>query len=348
MNLSVVVTDHDSSSFLQGAINSVCNQASLSAVDDFVVVTRRSSSEIQFPRNPEIVPRIVPPESAEVGGFLSAGVRASTGKVICFLDGDDEWKPGRLSQVRSVFRRWSSLAYYQNPQDLLYDRTRCIGPAAEKPDGPYSFRSSSHFFRTPDHSLRRIISRAHGLHGTFNLSSIAVCRSSLVARTDWIAQITGATDLFVFYCALGAGGDIFLDSQPLTRYRIYQPHLPAVQRDMASEFEFRRRRYEQQIQTIETLERMLVQEGRARLASYVRFERFTPALLRTVVTHTHHRREFARILRAAGYVGPLINEGLNSSRLYALCLLGLLSPAAAAAAYRRGLASRLSLQTWTQ
>src|SRR5690606_152172 len=59
--------------------------------------------------------KIVLQENRGQAGAINTGVRASRGEIICFLDADDWWMPGKLAAVVAAFHAdaGASLVYHR-------------------------------------------------------------------------------------------------------------------------------------------------------------------------------------------------------------------------------------------
>lgn len=119
--LSVVIDNYNYDSYLRDAIESALQQTT--AAYEIIVVddgsTDNSRQIIQ-----EFGSRIRPifQSNAGQGAALAAGIAASTGDVVCFLDADDRWYPHKLKTISDVIARlphnWS---YLRHNLDVLVE-----------------------------------------------------------------------------------------------------------------------------------------------------------------------------------------------------------------------------------
>lgn len=112
--VSVVVNNYNYARFVPRAVASALAQA---GVDAEVIVVDDGSSD----RSREILDEfrdraeIVFQDNRGQAAAINAGVRASRGEIICFLDADDWWAPGKLAAVVAAFRAdaGASLVYHR-------------------------------------------------------------------------------------------------------------------------------------------------------------------------------------------------------------------------------------------
>src|SRR5260370_3979928 len=112
-SVSVIITSYNYAAFISGALDSVLSQ-------DYrkleVIVADDGSSDA----TPEIVrkyanadPRVslISGENAGQPRNTNRGFAASSGDIICFLDADDEFAPGKISAVLRHSRLFRNAAY---------------------------------------------------------------------------------------------------------------------------------------------------------------------------------------------------------------------------------------------
>ncbi len=103
MTISVVIIVYNLEKYLDGAIQSVLTQTRKA---DEIIIADDCSTDDSF----TIIERYVPhvkhiKQSANAGPLLNtlSGVKAATGDIIAFLDGDDVWMPEKLEEVAKIF-----------------------------------------------------------------------------------------------------------------------------------------------------------------------------------------------------------------------------------------------------
>jgi|ERR1043166_1968455 glycosyltransferase involved in cell wall biosynthesis len=99
--ISVIIPAHDAERFIAEAIDSVVAQdyrpIELIVVDDGSTDNTRRTVR-QFPEA-----TLLEQDRAGAGAARNAGVRASRGKFLAFLDADDLWEPGKLASQMEMF-----------------------------------------------------------------------------------------------------------------------------------------------------------------------------------------------------------------------------------------------------
>ena len=101
------MANYNGMEYLADAIDSVVKQEFTDF--EFVIVddgstdgSRQIIAEYQQ-HHPDLVLPIYQPENRGQGAAFNAGIAASRGEVICFLDSDDLWFPEKLGQVHAFF-----------------------------------------------------------------------------------------------------------------------------------------------------------------------------------------------------------------------------------------------------
>lgn len=102
--ISVIINNYNYASILPHAIASVLAQdardVELVVVDDGS--TDRSREVLQAYADRA---RVVLQDNAGQAAAINAGVRASRGEILCFLDADDWWSPRKISAITAAFDR---------------------------------------------------------------------------------------------------------------------------------------------------------------------------------------------------------------------------------------------------
>jgi glycosyltransferase involved in cell wall biosynthesis len=117
MKISVVIPAYNAEKHIARAIESVLAQTR--AADDVIVVDDGSSdgtAEVIRSFGDRVI--LIQQENAGASVARNAGIEAATGDWIAFLDGDDEWLPGKLKlQSEHLSRnpnlRWTTSNYYR-------------------------------------------------------------------------------------------------------------------------------------------------------------------------------------------------------------------------------------------
>jgi len=167
--VSVLVNNHNYGQFVPQAVASALAQT---GVDAEVIVVDDGSTDRSRPVLEEYRGRIeiVLQDNLGQAAAINAGVGASRGEILCFLDADDWWAPNKLASVVQAFRAdpRASLVYHRL-QPVLID-----GEPALKPI-PRSLCAGD---------LSRRLSRSAGWWPFPMRSAVAVRRSAWRAAGD--------------------------------------------------------------------------------------------------------------------------------------------------------------------
>ncbi len=143
-----------------------------------------------------------------VGDMLLFALREADGDVVCFLDDDDLFEPGKVAAVRAAFAD-PLVGYLHNAHTHTDAALREI---------PWPERQADRSGTVPP---KMSAVRRTDVDG--NLSSISVrrCPRFLNAAGLTFPRVTAATDAAVFYTALVAGFRPCVTAERLTRVRVH-------------------------------------------------------------------------------------------------------------------------------
>ncbi|MBP1806803.1 glycosyltransferase [Rubellimicrobium aerolatum] len=163
--VSVVVNNFNYAAFVGTAIDSALAQQGDGFGVEVVVVDDGSTdgSGAVLDRY-EGRATVVRQRNAGQAGAINAGVRASRGEILCFLDADDWWAPSKVAAVVAAFRADPGAA-------LAYHRLQPVGP-----DGRPALRPIPRTLCRGD--LRRRMERSAGWWPFPMTSAVAVRRSA--------------------------------------------------------------------------------------------------------------------------------------------------------------------------
>ncbi|KAB0680357.1 glycosyltransferase family 2 protein [Aureimonas leprariae] len=126
--VSVVINNYNYGRFVGRAVASALAQ---DASDFEVIVVDDGSSDDSLAVLHAYRDRatILAQDNRGQAAAINAGVRASRGEFVCFLDADDWWSPGKLSAVVEAFRREPGVSLtYHRLQPTLVDETPTSKP----------------------------------------------------------------------------------------------------------------------------------------------------------------------------------------------------------------------------
>ncbi|MBB4237897.1 glycosyltransferase family 2 protein [Rhizobium esperanzae] len=203
--LSVLINNYNYARFVGRAIDSVLSQDAgnieIIVVDDGSTDQSRSVLETYDSRV-----KVIFQENAGQAAAINTAVASSTGEILCFLDADDWWAPGKLSATAAAFRG--------NPQaSLVYHRLRPTlvdGTPTSKPI-PRTLCSGA---------LSPLLTRSAGWWPFPMTSAVAVRRSAWDFAGSIPEQFRISADAWLvgIYPFLG---DVIAMPDPLGFYRIH-------------------------------------------------------------------------------------------------------------------------------
>ncbi len=133
VQVSVVITSHDSGPFLARAVDSVLAQT----FADYEIVVVDDGSAVPQPEIAEKDPRIRFVGQANQGVSIARnnGVAAAAGEYVAFLDHDDEWMPTKLATQLELIAEQPDAAFWCTAFDWVW-------PDREMPSdpGPITYR----------------------------------------------------------------------------------------------------------------------------------------------------------------------------------------------------------------
>ena len=300
-SLSVIVGQYRPRGFLRSAVESVLPQ--LDEVPDAELVVSLAAPDPEFERwTREASVPVTLVRSAEpvLGRMLSLAVSASRGDVLCFLDDDDRFRPGKLRRVFDVFRADPSLAFYHNEAEFIDDLGRTCEAPGFRPSVQRRMGSETVVYLPGPTKLERT-GRLTNVGPDFNSSCMAVTRRSIEPFLDDLARIEAGPDAFLFFVvALLADGSIRCEGARLTEYRLHSSSTSRPGTDQVDALESLHRAALRQVSGQSGLEALVRARGpvsAARLAAAnVESHRFFATLRDPVPTRARWARSFARVL----------------------------------------------------
>jgi|GEM_PF-1950327 glycosyltransferase involved in cell wall biosynthesis len=230
-DVSVVINSHRRE-YVRRALASVFDQSLERSAYEVLLVKSYRDAEIES----EVRERggvVLDVERRELGPKLLHGARVSRGRIISFLDDDDEFMPEKLEEVLLAFQRHPSLVYYHNSQEFVDRDGKPISGFRE------NWRRATEK-KGPLRVTRRMgaatVNLLLQMDPQFNLSSIAVDRRVILENTHLYQEIPRMFDMATFQCALASGGLLLLDTKRLTRYRVHENNISVVTRGGYKDF----------------------------------------------------------------------------------------------------------------
>ena len=211
--ISVIVTAHDRTNYIANALNSLVSQNLSRDKFEVLVVKNFQIPEIEEKIEKSGYTPIPSPKDSTIGWDLYTGIVQSKGKILCFLDDDDIYKPNRLEIILDQFNSYD-ISYLKNEVYFIDDS----GLTIQKPHRLEITRSK--VIKSKD--FRRNISYLNRVKADFNMSSICVSRKLL---TDELLsflknRLSIAPDTFMLCAALSDHYPIMILKERITGYRL--------------------------------------------------------------------------------------------------------------------------------
>jgi hypothetical protein len=220
--VSVIVTSYGRERFLPSALRSVLGQTIKASRIEILLLTDFEPTGL--PREGEVRLRRLSPGPGGQGQWMLQALRECKGEVVTFLDDDDLYAPDRLAELASVFEHHPEVGYYRNaiaPFEQTDDRERPL-PVREGrwkvPKGRLPLRQPI----PPAARNSRVVARLWQSDQGFNLSSMAVRKSSLESVASWLPRVRQAASAFLFYASVLGSQSLWLDDTPRTWYRLHE------------------------------------------------------------------------------------------------------------------------------
>jgi glycosyltransferase involved in cell wall biosynthesis len=215
--LSVLVTAYRRRNYLREAVRSVLEQ-DLEPTEFEVIVLKDfvdPDIDAELARAAPTV-RVHTEDLRKMGEMISKGIELARGEVVCFLEDDDRFRPGKLRGLRDLFRSSPDLGFVRNGYRGI-DAEGLPLPSWDKhrPQTPNAVVLSSH---SRTRAAMTFIFH-YGAH--INLSTMAI-RSALVR--PWLErfrEVTAAPDLFVFLLAAVADRPMRVEAARWNDYRVH-------------------------------------------------------------------------------------------------------------------------------
>ena len=219
--VSVVIGQHRPRGYLISAVESVLDRQGGGASTEVIVTL--GSPDPRFESwslaHPDVT---VLAEPAEVlGHMLARAVSRARGEIICFLDDDDRFLPGKLHRLREVFAADPTLSFFHHEASFIDSEGRSISASWMRPMVQRRMRPGSTVYLPADRKLAWSGRLAH-VGPDFNSSCIAVRRRSIVPFIGDLDRLEAGPDAFLFFVVgLLSDGSIRCDGDRWTEYRLH-------------------------------------------------------------------------------------------------------------------------------
>jgi glycosyltransferase involved in cell wall biosynthesis len=209
--VSILINNYNYGNFLPEAIDSALNRT-YSNIEVIVVDdgSTDNSHEIIKSYGDRIIP-VLKKNGGQASAFNS-GFAHSKGEIICFLDADDLFLPGKIQQVINTFQDHPDIGWF-------FHRLEFFGNSQEK-----LLQNSKNLKSSDRYDLReKIISgKLRGSMPSINLATSAMCfrRSLLETILPMPEEIRITSDDYIKYIALGTSPG-YISTDILSSQRIH-------------------------------------------------------------------------------------------------------------------------------
>lgn len=206
--ISVIILAHRRRKYLDRALNSVLQQTLDKRFYEIIVV--KNFTDPVFDEKAAAVGTIVINSSLEnLGGKMVEGIQSSSGRLISFLEDDDEFLPGKLETSLKEFQKSSELIYFHNSAMAIENGSEIKNKTVMAPPIMITVQGQviPKVFRTLSNT------------GSFgNNSCLTLRRSFLEKYLVYIEKLNVTVDGFLFLAALDMEKELKFDVRPFTRY----------------------------------------------------------------------------------------------------------------------------------
>lgn len=210
--ISVIITAHDRKQFLIDAIKSALNQTLEKSLYEILVVKNFEDEIIDDLIEKNGIISLKAKDDSLVGEDLALCIEKAKGEIISFLDDDDTFFTNKLEIVYHLFKD-NDLIYFHNQQSFIDARGKIVNhklPEIKK-----------RFLLILPAGIK-IIGRLISFYQDFNISSMCVRKEILIKNIDYLKDLPGSTDTYIFYqAAASKEGKMLFDPSVLTNFRIH-------------------------------------------------------------------------------------------------------------------------------
>lgn len=209
-NIGVVIVAFNRRDYIIEALQSVLTQRANDFTYQITVVKNFLDDEIDEFINKNEVNNIYT-EKTFLGYKIVLGVIFTNSPVICFLEDDDLFSDGKLSNVHKKFNENEGLVYYHNSMVPVNEEKEEIVKWYRQENRNMLYNSSE-----KRKKMLRIIR-----YGGHNLSSISISRNLALKNGGLFKSSTYDLDYGILLLALSSGKLVLSDGEKLTYYRIH-------------------------------------------------------------------------------------------------------------------------------
>ncbi len=215
--LSVLVMAYKRKEFIMEAIESVLNQTILRNYYEIVCVVGFHDDTFSAFCQLNSIKEIFC--DGKMGQTIASGIAACRGEVVVFIEDDDKLRSDKLERVLQVFKKHNCV-YYHNNTELIDENSRLISGSIS----PYDVQILESFLWYPIRGFRNVLRH----RGDFNISSIAVRRSSLNHYVNIINKIETSPGSIIFFLLMQTNMPFYFDAEKTTFYRVHNSETNSI------------------------------------------------------------------------------------------------------------------------
>ncbi len=212
--VTVIIPEYWPRGYIKYAINSLEKQnVSKEYFEVIVVVNFRTDMSLFNSSTLNLL--VIHSEDMRLSGKILDALKLARRNILCFLDDDDEFVENKIDRIIELYRKLNGNVFYYYNQRILIDAEG--NAITSRKLQKYSMTTTSVITLIP-------ASEARCMRGLpwFNSSSISISTSILQNKIEELGKLdTPMLDLFLFAASISCGAMIYIDANPLTRYRIH-------------------------------------------------------------------------------------------------------------------------------
>jgi len=215
--VSVIVYAYRRRQYLLDAVRSVLAQDVDRSLFEVVVVKDFTDPEIdaELARGSPTV-RVITGDLRVTGEMLSTAVEQARGEVICFLDDDDRFRPGKVGGIAELFRSDPSLGFVRNGSLAITAQGEPLPSwdrISQQPRQSFDLLPSA----SPSYALRKALH----FRAQCNTSLMSFRAGALRPWLPYLRRIPAAQDSFLFFLATMTGMRIHVEASRWNDYRFH-------------------------------------------------------------------------------------------------------------------------------
>lgn len=204
--ISVIVSAYNRKQYLDVALDSLQKQTLEKRFFEVILITNFDYDLTKFQ---DLNIKHIKMEGLD-GEYFAQGMKESKGNIICFLDDDDLYSPGKLSTVYSIFK--NDVVYYRHSKLNFYDSI----PVTKGID-----RMSSRTLSLYGDTSLTTLKKFRKLKFDLNNTTISIRKDLLSKYVNQLKSLPCCIDEFLFIVFLKSGSKGLVDFNIHSFYRKY-------------------------------------------------------------------------------------------------------------------------------